>query len=67
MTHTPNLPTESNLIKTEHEVHFYVERAHQLREQAMSEMIADGGHAIAQAYHAAAGWLAQRLHLSAHA
>ena len=64
MTHTPDLPTESNLIKTEHEVNYYVERAHQLREEALTQFAIDAGRAIANAFHGASAWIAQRLHLS---
>ncbi|MCB1938435.1 MAG: hypothetical protein KDE64_04460 [Rhodocyclaceae bacterium] len=45
-------------------MNYYVERAHQLREEALTQFAIDAGRAIANAFHGASAWIAQRLHLS---
>lgn len=62
MTRPSNEATEFDFVHPEHEADYYIQRAYELRHEAISQMMSDAGHSIAHAYHATTEWIAQHLH-----
>lgn len=62
MTHPSKNTTKFHFDEPEHEPSYYIRRAHELRHEAVSQMMSDARHNLAQAYHATTSWIAQHLH-----
>jgi len=58
----PNEQKEFDFVYSEENANFYIQRAYELRHEAISQMMADARQGIAHAYHATANWLSEHLH-----